>query len=259
METLTQLIWPMFIAAGIIGYLLGSLSFARIITRLVTKSSHVEKLKQKVPGTDQFLEANSVSATTVGVNLGKKYGCLTSLLDMLKIILPTIILKYYFPDQPYYLLTALTGILGHDYPIYHRFRGGGGESLILGALLVINWFGVLIASTAAMLLGYIAGRVLFMRYGMYVLMIFWYWIYFQDIYYVSFMILANLILWTSMIGTWIKSGAKLKEHNIKLKEEDVSELFLMGKGIGRFIDNYGLPALIKKILGSNKENDPDER
>lgn len=258
METIIQLIWPMYILAGLTGYLVGSVSFARIITRLVTKSSHVEKLIQEIPGTDQKLEADSISATTVGVNLGKKYGCLTSILDMLKIILPMIVLKYFFPDQPFYLLTALTGILGHDYPIYYRFRGGGGESLILGALLVINWFGILIAGTAAMILGYIAGRVLFMRYGMYILMIFWYWIYFQDIYYVSFMILANLILWTSMINTWIRSGAKLKEHNIKLKEEDVSELFLMGKGVGRFIDQYGLPALLKKLLRSKKQNESKE-
>lgn len=252
METIAQRVWLMYLVASVIGYLLGSLSFARVITRLVTKSSYVEKLVQKVPGTDQTLEANSVSATTVGVNLGKKYGCLVSLLDMLKIVVPTILLKYYFTDQPYFLLTALTGILGHDYPLYHRFRGGGGESLILGTLLVINWFGVFIVSAAAMLVGYVAGRVLFMRYGMYVLMIFWYWIYFQDIYYVGFIILANLILWTSMINTWIKSGAKLKEHNIKLNEEDVSELFLMGKGIGRFIDNFGLPALIRKAAGRKR-------
>ena len=253
METWTQLIWPVYIVAGLAGYLLGSLSFARIVTRLVTKSSHVEKLVQKVPGTDQTLEADSVSATTVAVNLGKKYGCLTSVLDMLKVILPAAALKYYFPDQPYYLLTLLTGMLGHDYPIYHRFKGGGGESLILAALLVINWFGIFIVSAAAMVAGYIVGRVLIMRYGMYVLMIFCYWIYLNDIYYVSFMILANLILWTSMINTWIKSGAQMKQHNIKLKEEDVSELFLMGKGIGRFLDNYGLPALIRKAFAKNQE------
>ena len=248
MQTWIQLIWPIYIVAGLTGYFLGSLSFARIITRLVTKSSHIEKLKQTVPGTDQVLEADSVSATTVSVNLGKKYGCLVSVLDMLKVILPAVFFKYYFPDQPYYLLTLLTGMLGHDYPIYHRFKGGGGESIIMAALLVINWFGIFIVSAAAMVVGYVVGRVLVMRYGMYVLMIFWYWIYFKDIYYVSFMILANVILWTSMINTWIRSGAQLKEHNIKLKEQDVSELFLMGKGIGRFIDNYGLPALIRKAF-----------
>jgi len=248
MQTWTQLIWPLYIAAAVIGYFLGSISFARIITRLVTRSSHVEKLKQTVPGTNQTLEADSVSATTVSINLGKKYGCLTSLLDMLKVILPAVLIKYYFPDEPYFLVTLLTGMLGHDYPIYHRFKGGGGESIILAALLVINWFGIFIVSAAAMIIGYIAGRVLVMRYGMYILMIFWYWIYFKDVYYVSFMILSNLILWTSMINTWIKSGAQLKEHNIKLREEDVSELFLMGKGIGRFIDNYGLPALIRKAF-----------
>lgn len=250
---MNQLIWPLYLSAGLIGYFVGSISFARIITRLITKSSHLEKLKQTVPGTDQTLEADSVSATTVSVNLGKKYGCLTSLLDMFKVILPSALLKYYFPDEPYFLLNLLTGMLGHDYPIYHRFKGGGGESIILAALLVINWFGIFIVSAAAMIVGYIAGRVLIMRYGMYVLMIFWYWIYFKDIHYVSFMILANLILWTSMINTWIRSGAQLKEHNIKLKEEDVSELFLMGKGIGRFLDNYGLPALIRKIMGEGEK------
>ena len=249
LETLTRLIWPMYLAAGLLGYLIGSISFARIITRLITKSSHVDKLKQKLPGTDHSLESDSVSATTVSVNLGKKYGCLTAVLDILKVMMPTFLLKYFFPEHPLYLLTALTVIIGHDYPLYHKFKGGGGESTIMGALIVINWFGIFISTAAAMILGFMVGRILVMRYGMYLLMILWYWIYFQDPYHVVFMILANLVLWTSMINTWIRSGAKLKEYNIKLKEEDVSELFLMGKGIGRFIDRYGLPALIRKAMG----------
>jgi glycerol-3-phosphate acyltransferase PlsY len=248
MERMIQLIWPMYVAAGLIGYLIGSLSFARIVTRLITKSGDVGKIRQKVPGTDQWVESDAISATTVGVNLGKKYGCLTSILDMLKVVLPGIFLKYYFPDQPYYLMTILTCILGHDYPIYHRFKGGGGESLIIGALLVINWFGIFVATGAAMILGYLTGRVMVMRYGIYLLMIFWYWIYFNDLYYVSFMILANVILWTSMIRDFIKYSDLIKT----LKEQDISELFLMGKGIGRFLDNYGLPVLIRKAFGKQE-------
>lgn len=245
MEKMIQLVWPMYIAAGIIGYFIGSVSFARIITRLVTHSNDVGKIRQKVPGTDQWVESDAVSATTVAVNLGKKYGCLTSILDMLKVILPTLLFKYFFPDQPYYLLTALTGILGHDYPVYYRFRGGGGESLILGSLLVINWFGIFIVSGAAMVLGYIFGRILIMRYGMYFLMIFWYWIYFNDIFYVGFMILANFLLWSSMVSGFSKYSDLINT----LREQDISELFLMGKGIGRFLDHYGLPALIRKARG----------
>lgn len=249
METILESTVAMLIFAGLIGYLSGSISFARILTRIVTKSNHVEPINEPVPGSDIMFQSDSVSATVAHLNLGKKFGCLTAILDMGKVALPTFLFMHYFPDNLYFLLTAVMGIAGHNYTLYHRFKGGRGESPIIGAMLIINWFGILIANAGAMILGYLTGSVLVIRYGSYVLMIVWYWIYFQNIYYVLFMVAANFLFWFSMrhdLGTF----AKLKEvDDLDVSEEAVSDFLLMGKGLGRFIDRYGLPALIKKLTG----------
>ena len=137
MESITQITWLMYVLAGLFGYGMGSLSFARILTRIITKSPQVEKLREAVPGTDQTFESDSVSATVAHQNLGERFGCLTALLDMCKVALPVFLVRIYFPDDPYFLVTGLFGMLGHDYPLYHRFRGGRGESPMIGAMVVI--------------------------------------------------------------------------------------------------------------------------
>lgn len=248
MEAIMESTVGMILLAALAGYLTGSISFARILTRIVTKSGYIKPINEPVPGSDIMFQSDSVSATVVNLNLGKKYGCLTALLDMSKVAVPTFLFSYFFPDDPYYLLTAAAGIAGHIYPLYHRFKGGRGESPMLGAMLVINWFGILIANFASMVLGYFTGSVLVIRYGWYIIMIFWYWIYFHSMYHVAFMIIANFLFWFSMrkdLGTF----AELKKvDDLDVSEEAVSDFLLMGKGLGRFVDHYGLPALLKKLF-----------
>jgi len=248
MEDLTQNIVIMIGLSVLFGYLVGSISFARLITYFVTKSFKVKEINEPVPGTDITFSSDSISATAVNINLGKKKGCLVSILDMTKVAIPTLLFRLLFPEEPYFLLVAAAGIAGHNYPVYHRFQGGRGESPIIGALLVINWFGILIANVAGMILGYLVGSVLVMRYGWYFLTIFWYWIFFNDIYYVLFAVVANFIFWNALRVELYKYYKLEKEQNLDASEEAVSEFLLMGKGLGRFIDNYGFPALIKKIL-----------
>ena len=243
---MAQLTWLMYALAALVGYLSGSISFARILIRIITKSGHVEKLVEAIPGTEQTFESDSVSATVATQNLGKRYGCLTALLDMFKVALPVLLVHQYFPDDPYFLVTGIFGMLGHDYPVYHRFKGGRGESPMIGAMLVINWFGIFITYAASMFLGFLTGSVLVMRYGWYVLMIFWYWIYFNDPFHVGFMIFANLVFWNSMRKDLMRYGELKTEDDVVVTQEQVSDFLLMGKGIGRFLDQYGLPALCRK-------------
>ena len=238
--------FKIFLLTILLGYLMGSLSFARIITFIFTKSNQIDPLQQVVPGSDEIFESNTISATTVSQNLGKRYGCITSILDMLKVALPALMMKYLFPELPYYLVTAAFGILGHNYPLYHGFKGGRGESPMIGAMVVINWFGIFITNACAMILGYLTGSVLVSRYGWYILMIGWYWIYFKSIYYVGFMILANFLFWFSMSKD-LATYAKLKQDKgTAIKQEDVSDFLMMGRGYGRFLDLYGVPSLLRK-------------
>jgi glycerol-3-phosphate acyltransferase PlsY len=239
----------MVTAAAVAGYLFGSISHARIFTWFKTRSMKVKPINEPVPGTDLYFSSDSISATVANINLGKKFGILTALMDMVKVAIPTLAFRLLFPEDPWYLVTAACGIAGHNYPVYHRFKGGRGESPILGAMLVINWFGIFISSLAGTILGYFTGSVLVMRYGWYVLSVFWYWIYFNDIRYVGFMIVANLLFWTAFSKDLSKFARMKKEDDLDVSEETVSDFLLMGKGPGRFIDRYGLPALLKRRNG----------
>jgi glycerol-3-phosphate acyltransferase PlsY len=250
METLTEKSWLLMSLASLAGYLIGSISFARIVTSLFSEGGKVKKIERKIPDTDITLESDTVAATSVTLNLGKKYGCFTAVLDMIKVALIVWFFLHFFPDTNAFLLTAMFGMLGHVYPIYHRFKGGRGQSPLLGALVVINWFGVLIANFAAVVLGYLTGSVLVMRWGWMVLMIGWFALYFRDPYYVAYIFLANILFFFSMrkeLATGLEIG-----RNRESTQEEVSEFMLMGKGLGRFIDRYGLPALIKKAFGLKK-------
>ena len=120
----------------------------------------------------------------------------------------------------------------------------------MGGLLAINWFGVIIANGAAVVLGYLTGSILLMRWGWMVLMIAWFACFFKDPVYIAYIVLGNFLFFFSMrkeLATSIKISRERKST-----QEEVSEFMLMGKGIGRFIDNYGLPALIKKLFASKK-------
>ncbi len=225
---------------------MGSVSTARLIYTMVTGSRDYAAFAESIPHSEEKFESDLVSATWVNRKLGKRYGCLTAILDMMKVALPTLLVKLLFPSQPYLLLTALFGVLGHNYPVYHRFRGGRGESPLLGALFVINWFGVLIANALAAILGYLTASILVMRWGGYVLLIFWYWYYFEDPYYVGFMVLANGLYFFSMRKDLARFQELKKDKGIKFTEEDVSDFILMGKSSGRFLDKYGLYFVLRR-------------
>jgi glycerol-3-phosphate acyltransferase PlsY len=241
--------WLLLIIALLSGYLSGSISFARLIFRRINKNEPFENIRQIIPGTDRYFDSDTISATAVTLSLGKKYGLVTALLDMLKVTIPTLIIKYLFDGEPFYLLTAAAAVGGHVYPLYHKFKGGRGESSMIGAFLVINWFGILICNLAAIVFGYLLGSILVWRYGWYVICIFWYYIYFRDPYYVLFAIAINFFFWFSMRHDLRKFDQLKKKDQLKFKEADVSAFILMGEGPGRFLDNYGMPALIRKMLG----------
>ena len=58
---------------------------------------------------------------------------------MLKVAIPTWAIMNLFPEEPFYLVAAAAGVLGHIYPLYHGFKGGRGESPMIGAMIIINW------------------------------------------------------------------------------------------------------------------------
>ncbi len=146
------------ILALFVGYLIGSISVSRIVTRIASPNVDLTKVKMKDFGTNQDYDLTNVGATTASVVLGPKIGGLIGVLDILKAFLPTLAARLIFPEQPYFLFVGGGVVGGHIWTLYHRFRGGGGLSPALGVFLAIDPLGTLAANLIAMFLGFVVFR-----------------------------------------------------------------------------------------------------
>jgi glycerol-3-phosphate acyltransferase PlsY len=235
---------PLILAgAAVTGYLLGSISWSRIIARRVAPSKSIEKIEYPVPGTDEVFTSDSVSATAARVHLGTRFGCMTALLDMVKVFLPTLLFKLLFPEWPYYLMSAAAGLIGHDWPLFFRFKGGRGESPILGGLFVIDPIGLIINLAASSVFGIIVGHLLIFRWTWFLTMIPWLWISTHSIWHVGYMVFANIVYWWTISPELIQY-AKMEGSPT---QEEIGEFYAMGKGLGRLMDRYSILGLISRL------------
>jgi glycerol-3-phosphate acyltransferase PlsY len=241
-------VWLLVIILATSGYLIGSISFARLIHYFVKKTGSIDSFAEPVPHSNETFESNLVSATLVSKKLGARYGLTVSALDMLKVALPALAIKLLISDDPWYLIIALGGVLGHNYPVWYGFVGGRGESSILGSVFVINWFSFFLANGAGLVLGYITGSVLVVRWSYHILLPLWFLYYFDNPWPAAYMVATNFLFWMSMKADLKRFQDLKKNKGLKFSEEDVSEFILMGKSLGRFLDRYSIYSLIKKAL-----------
>tara|TARA_Y100001960_G_C14700055_1_gene841096 strand:- start:44 stop:676 length:633 start_codon:yes stop_codon:yes gene_type:complete len=116
----------------ILSYLFGSISTSTIICRI--KNVDIKKI-----GSGNAGATNTVRA------LGKKYGALVLILDILKGIIPTLIASTLSPSTlTLPVLCAFSTVLGHVFPIYFSFKGGKGAATFIGTILVLFPLGALI-------------------------------------------------------------------------------------------------------------------
>jgi acyl phosphate:glycerol-3-phosphate acyltransferase len=239
--------WAALLAV-VAGYLLGSISFARIIAHLVAPTADISHVVEPVPRSSDVFQTDSVSATAVRIHVGTRYGCLTAILDMVKVALPTLVLRLWQPEQPYYLIVAAAGLVGHNWPIYHRFQGGRGESSIYGALLVIDPLGVVVTNAVGALLGVVLGQLLVLRWAGMVLMIPWLWLRIGEWAPVLYMVFANAVYWVAM-SPELRQFFQLLGKGTDPSQEELAEFLGMGKRLGRFLDRYSAPALVGRLAG----------
>jgi glycerol-3-phosphate acyltransferase PlsY len=123
------------LVATLLAYLVGSLSFAVIVSRVMGLSDP-RTFGSKNPGATNVLRSGSKGAAV-----------LTLLLDAAKGWLPVMLVRWF--GKPYGLedgtvaMVGLAAFLGHLYPVFFRFAGGKGVATALGVLLGLNvWLGV---------------------------------------------------------------------------------------------------------------------
>lgn len=119
----------------LIAYILGSIPFGKIITKLLT-GEDITKTGSK-----------NIGATNVYRTVSKKAGLLVLLLDGIKPIIAQVIIYYFFTQfyQNYKFLYFLTSIIGHIFPIWLMFKGGKGVACFFGGYLIITPIPTLIA------------------------------------------------------------------------------------------------------------------
>ena len=117
---------------GIISYLMGSIPFGLILTKLFLNKDIRE------------IGSGNIGATNVLRSGNKIIGYITLTLDILKAIIPVIFVKIYYIDFLY--LASLSAFLGHVFPIWLKFKGGKGVATYVGILFAINiYFGIIFA------------------------------------------------------------------------------------------------------------------
>lgn len=139
--------------ALLIGYLAGSISFARIITRIFAPDKDLGELTIDMEDGEGQELVGVFGANATAMILGPKLGLTVAALDMLKVIVPMLVVKVLFPEYPYYLITSIGGLLGHNWPLYYRFRGGRGYAVIFGSFLVVQWYAPLLTTLTGLFLG----------------------------------------------------------------------------------------------------------
>lgn len=117
--------WPYLLAALAGGYLLGSIPFGLILTRL---AGH---------GDIRTVGSGNIGTTNVLRAGGKALAAVTLLLDGGKGAAAVLLAGIWGPDMQ--LAAALGAVLGHMFPVWLAFRGGKGVATALGVLLAIAW------------------------------------------------------------------------------------------------------------------------
>lgn len=129
----------------VLSYTIGIINPAHLITK------HLRKI--------DIRDVNSKNAGTsnVAMTLGLKYGIIVGLFDLLKGLIPVLIVRLLFPENDIlWIIAGVSAIIGHIFPIHMGFKGGKGTATfggvcfalfpVVAAVLFVLFFVVLILS-----------------------------------------------------------------------------------------------------------------
>ena len=115
-----------YLIVGIASYLMGSIPFGLILTK-VFLNKYIRDIG-----------SGNIGATNALRTGNKLIGYSTLVLDIAKAIIPVIFVKINYPDLIY--IASLSAFLGHVFPIWLKFKGGKGVATYVGILFSINFF-----------------------------------------------------------------------------------------------------------------------
>lgn len=118
--------------ALVVGYLLGSIPFGLLLTRLAGL------------GDVRSIGSGNIGATNVLRTGSKGLAAATLICDMLKGAAAVLLLEAYarrvgLMGQDFGLMAGLGAVLGHIFPVWLKFKGGKGVATYIGVLIAVAW------------------------------------------------------------------------------------------------------------------------
>lgn len=147
---------------SVIGYIAGCLNGSQIIGKM--KGIDIKNSGVKNAG-----------ASNTAILLGWKFGIIVALIDILKAVVPIVILHQTGGENKEILmyLTGLFVILGHNFPVNMQFKGGKGTASLIGLLFALDWkiglIGFVLLVVVSLLTDYLIIGV-FVMYGSFITM-----------------------------------------------------------------------------------------
>jgi len=134
-------LWIKYVLIALLGYALGNISVGIIIARLYG----VEDIRK--------LGSGNAGSTNVLRNLGWVPSVLTLVGDCLKALIAALIGKA-VAGEVGLLIGGVFAMVGHDFPIVFKFKGGKGIAAALGMILMVNpWLGVGLTAVVVLVAG----------------------------------------------------------------------------------------------------------
>lgn len=121
-----------YLISALLGYLLGSINGAMIVSRI--KGRDIRNYGSGNAGTTNVLRV-----------FGKKAALFTLLTDLLKGILAVLIVRIIWHNSTLDALAGGAAILGHNFPVFFKFKGGKGVLTSIATFAVIQPLATLIA------------------------------------------------------------------------------------------------------------------
>lgn len=133
------MIWWNYLLIIVCSYLAGNISVSRIIAK--SKNDDITKHGSGNPGSTNVLR-------TYGV----KWGVFNLILDMLKAIIPCVIVLFTTGSTMLVYIAGFSVMVGHVFPVVFKFKGGKGIATMMGVFLVTNPIATAIVFFVAFLL-----------------------------------------------------------------------------------------------------------
>jgi glycerol-3-phosphate acyltransferase PlsY len=126
---------PLGILGLIIGYLLGSIPTAYIVSR-VRKGIDI-----------RTIGSGNMGGANVMREIGTREGVFVGLFDIAKGAGAILIAQALNVSELWIFGTGFTALVGHNFPVFAGFRGGRGSATIIGIFLVLAPVGTLVTLT----------------------------------------------------------------------------------------------------------------